>query len=163
MTYRSSIRTDYSTVWQSPGRPRIDVFHCSPPGNQQHSLARWIVRLIVVERGENRQLSQFLFQFPQPPREKTALRFLPRQGERFLIRSTGLRKKLGNIPSVRDYGKARGPFSTDKMHSDDHVPGFPQASLFPGAYFIFTSLLRKPAPVFVKLNPATSLPNQLEM
>jgi len=61
-------------------------------GSQQHSLARWIVHPIVVapekidSRGE-----LFLFQFLEPPREKTALRFLPRQGERLLIRSTGLR------------------------------------------------------------------------
>jgi cytochrome P450 len=34
---------------------------------------------------------EFLFQFLEPPGEKTALRFLPRQGERGLIRSTGLR------------------------------------------------------------------------
>jgi len=73
---------------------QTDVFHCSSPlgGSQQHSLARWIVHPIVVapekidSRGE-----LFLFQFLEPPREKTALRFLPRQGERLLIRSTGLR------------------------------------------------------------------------
>src|SRR5271154_3165721 len=33
----------------------------------------------------------FLSQFLEPPREKTALRFLSRQGERLLIRNTGLR------------------------------------------------------------------------
>ena len=32
----------------------------------------------------------FLFQLLEPPREKTAIRFLRRQSERLLIRSTGL-------------------------------------------------------------------------
>jgi hypothetical protein len=33
----------------------------------------------------------FDFQFLDPPREKPPIRFLPRQGERPLVRSTGLR------------------------------------------------------------------------
>jgi hypothetical protein len=33
----------------------------------------------------------FLFQFLEPPRKKSTLWFLPSQGERLLIRRTGLR------------------------------------------------------------------------
>src|SRR5262245_56568789 len=40
---------------------QTDVFHCSSPpcGNQQHSLARWIVHIIVVAHRKNRQQSGF--------------------------------------------------------------------------------------------------------
>src|SRR5258708_773390 len=38
-----------------------------------------------------RQRELILFQFLQPPGEKTAFRFFLRQGERLLVRSTGLR------------------------------------------------------------------------
>src|SRR5438094_4635511 len=45
---------------------------------------------IVVAHRKNRQQSRlFRFQFLEPPSEKTALRFLPRQGERLLIRKHG--------------------------------------------------------------------------
>ena len=37
------------------------------------------------------KLELFLFQFLESLRKETALRFLPHQGERLLIRSTGLR------------------------------------------------------------------------
>lgn len=39
--------------------------------------------------------ANFLVQFLEPPRQKTALRFLPRRGERLLIRRTGLRNPPG--------------------------------------------------------------------
>jgi hypothetical protein len=34
---------------------------------------------MVVGRRDIRQRSQFFIQFPRPPREKTVLRFVPRQ------------------------------------------------------------------------------------
>jgi hypothetical protein len=54
--------------------------------------AHWIVHPVVAGRSENRQQSQFLFLFLEPPRKETTLRLLPSQGKRLLIRSTGLRK-----------------------------------------------------------------------
>jgi hypothetical protein len=67
---------------------QTDVFHCSSPpgGSQQHSLTRWIAHPIVVAHRKNRQQNRtILFQFLEPPGEETALRFLPRQGERGVV------------------------------------------------------------------------------
>ncbi|MDR3571214.1 MAG: hypothetical protein P4L81_03375, partial [Candidatus Pacebacteria bacterium] len=44
---------------------QTDVFHRSSPpgGSQQHSLARWIVRPIVVAHRKNRQQRRTIFYF----------------------------------------------------------------------------------------------------
>src|SRR6185437_10107420 len=70
--------------------------------------ARWIVHPIVVGRRENRQQSQFLFQFLEPPRKETTLRLLPSQGKRLLIGSTSLRKPPQPATQVSTGGVREG-------------------------------------------------------
>src|ERR1700761_1900106 len=82
---------------------QTDVFHWTSPVVvcQRRNPACWMVHPIVVRRGENRQQSHFLFQFPEPAGEETALRLLPSQGQRSLIRSTGLRKPSQPAAQIR--------------------------------------------------------------
>src|SRR5229473_3944300 len=66
---------------------QTDVFHCSSPhgGSQQHSLARWIVRPIVVAYRKNRQQKRTIF---------------GKAGDSPDGHQSHSFEKLGNVPSV---------------------------------------------------------------
>src|SRR5580704_9451194 len=63
-------------------------------------------RPIVVGETENRQLSQFLFQLPNPLLQELPLWFLLGQGQSFLIR-LGTDRTFNNLHSSKNWGTFR--------------------------------------------------------
>jgi len=78
-------------------------------GYRIQSICRISLRTEKIDSRRDYFLFQFLdlFQFLEPPGEKTALRFLPRQGKRLLIRSTRNEVLLITGPCAATCARAR--------------------------------------------------------